>query len=308
MKHMTTFALLLLLFVPILSSGCHTTVSPPETEANTHSSTALSATASEEITTVTETTTAEMSVATSVTEALTTTGCTPTVTTATESVTAARPQTTVTTTKKHTSTTQRSTTAKPTTPTTTATQSKPVVLDTEVIAEELLRLINAERKALGLPLLNTAPIAHEIATVRARELQIVWSHYRPDGTTSGTIFTVYQYGEQNGRISIPDGNGGWTMVDAYSPGGTEDISSLSIEYTVTDPELIARAILYGQSDKMVSTHIPGLAGTGFKDSPKHWSDIINSEYTGVGIGVSFSTSEMFYYVCTAVEMMCKTYG
>lgn len=288
-------AALIILCLTISIAGCRSTASPPDAESSTASTVVLLPPPSEKITTVTETTTAETSVATSITEPATTTGCTPTVTTATEAVTAIRPQTTVTTTKKRNTTTQRSTTAKPTTTTTTATQNKPAALDTEVIAEELLRLINAEREALGLPLLNTAPIAHEIATVRAKELQIVWSHYRPDGTTSGTIFTVYQYGEQNGRISIPDGNGGWTMVDAYKPThSSENISRGSVPRDACNNETVAQEVC-----------------NGFKGSPHHWADLMNDIYTGVGIGVSIrivGDNHEWYEVNTAVLTMSKTYG
>lgn len=295
MNRITISALLTLLSIIVLITSCHSPMPAPDAESSAASTVVLLPPPSEKITTVTETTTAETSVATSVAEPATTTGCTSTETTITESVTATRPQTTVTTTKKHTSTTQRSTTAKPTTTTTTATQNKPVALDTEVIAEELLRLINAEREALGLPLLNTAPIAHEIATVRAKELQIVWSHYRPDGTTSGTIFTVYQYGEQNGRISIPDGNGGWTMVDAYKPThSSENISRGSVPRDTCNNKTVAQEVC-----------------NGFKGSPNHWADLMNDIYTGVGIGVSIrivGDNHEWYEVNTAVLTMSKTYG
>lgn len=303
MRHMTAFIPAFSLCISVLLGGCHAMVSSSDAEENmpetvsriTSTSTGFKAGT---YMTATETTVEKVHTECQITAESTNKNTTGMM----EIVTVTRQQTTATSTKNRTTTEKTAVTTQAMAP------NKPEMLDTEAIADELLKLINKEREMLGILPVTTAPIAHEIATVRSKELQITWGHTRPDGTGSGTIYTIYRYGEQKGRMSIPDGSGGWIMVDAYSPGGTEDISGLSLEQTVTSPELIARAILYGQSDPMVSTYLPGLAGTGFKGSPHHWDDMMNPQYTGVGIGVSYSTSEMFYWVCTAVEMMRKTYG
>ncbi len=228
-------------------------------------------------------------------------------TTATTKVTTRKPK--PTTTKK-----KATTTTKPTTTTTTKpTQVKYDVPDTEAIAREILNLINEERKALGRCELNTAPIAHEIATVRANELQILYSHYRPDGMPSGYIYTEYQYGEQRGgELGVPDGNGGYTWIKTYTTGGgSENISSAAWTDTDTnDPEILARLVIYGQTDAKVQEYFPGLAGTGYKGSRNHWNDITNELYTGIGIGVSIVPSEDdgWYRFRTAILTMKKTYG
>ena len=301
MNRITTSVLLLLLSIIVLTSGCHSTASQPDAESSAASTAVLLPPPSEEITTVTETTTAETSVATSVAEILTTTERTIMTTTATEAVTATRQQTTVTTAKKRTSTTQRSTTAKPTMTTTTATQSKPAALDTEVIAEELLRLINAERETLGLIPLNTAPIAHNIATVRARELQEEWSHYRPasskyPGTTVASLYTEFAYGEKtNNEFAARDsgGNTGWIPI-VMPPSNSKNISRVSVPVADSTVESIASVIVEG-----------------FRGSSGHWQDLMNDAYTGVGIGVTIRTvgdQGQWYEVHTAVLTMSRVYG
>ena len=302
MNRITTSVLLLLLSIIVLTSGCHSTASPPEAESSAASTAVLLPPPSEEITTIAETTTAETSVPTSVAEILTTTERTiMTTTTATEAITATRQQTTVTTTKKHTSTTQRSTTAKPITTTTTATQSKPAALDTEVIAEKLLRLINAEREALGLIPLNTAPIAHEIATVRARELQEEWSHYRPasskyPGTTVASLYTEFAYGEKtNNEFAARDSGGNTVWIPIVMPPlNSENISRVSVPVADSTVESITSVIVEG-----------------FRGSSGHWQDLMNDAYTGVGIGVTIRTvgdQGQWYEVHTAVLTMSRVYG
>ena len=176
-----------------------------------------------------------------------------------------------------------------------ATTNAPAIrLDTEVIADEILRLLNEERAVLGRCRLSTAPIAHEIAVARAKELQVLWSHYRPDGSAASTIYTEYQYGVINGEIGVPDGNGGWTLVDAYGPAyGSENISNGTTYRAEATNTGIAQSIVEG-----------------FKGSPGHWKDLMKAEYSGVGIGVSITDDPCsdFYVDNCAVLTMDKTYG
>ncbi|MBQ2781084.1 MAG: hypothetical protein IJF42_05955 [Clostridia bacterium] len=288
----------------MLLAGCATAVQDSGQSSST------TTTASTTVTTTTTATTTTATTTTTDTSDITTV----TVTEATSSVTTTA-TTKATTKKPATSTTKKkaTTTTKPTTTTTTKpTQVKYEVPDTEAIAREILKLINEERKALGRCELNTAPIAHEIATVRANELQIEYDHYRPDGTTSGTIFTEYKYGEQNGQIGLPDGNGGWILVPAYSPGGRENTAWQAWFDTVTnDPEILARSVVYGETDPKVAEHYSELSGTGFKGSKNHWDDITNETYTGIGIGVSIKEPEpggFAYSFTVSILTMKKTYG
>ena len=78
---------------------------------------------------------------------------------------------------------------------TSSTTSNISAADSEWIADRVLELINAERNKLGYPALSTAPKAHEIAMVRAKELTIKFSHDRPDGRLSGTVYNDFKYGE-----------------------------------------------------------------------------------------------------------------
>ncbi len=173
-----------------------------------------------------------------------------------------------------------------------ATTNAPAIrLDTEVIADEILRLLNEERAALGQCRLSTAPIAHEIAVARAKELQVLWSHYRPDGSAASTIYTEYQYGVINGEIGVPDGNGGWTLVEAYGPAyGSENIYGGTCSFEEINIDIAQNVIQR------------------FKSSAAHWGDLTKSEYAGVGIGIALRKGSTGYEVNCAVLTMDKTYG
>ena len=114
-----------------------------------------------------------------------------------------------------------------------STTNKITEADSEWIADRVLELINAERKKLGSPALSTAPKAHEIATVRAKELTIKFSHYRPDGRSSGSIYNDFKYGEcmDYSAIIPKDEWGDYENLDSegksYGPGGSENIGRVS---------------------------------------------------------------------------------
>lgn len=49
-------------------------------------------------------------------------------------------------------------------------------------ADEVLRLVNIERSKAGLPAFTTAPALREAANIRAKEIEILFDHKRPDGS------------------------------------------------------------------------------------------------------------------------------
>ena len=49
-------------------------------------------------------------------------------------------------------------------------------------ADEVLRLVNIERSKAGLPAFTTAPALREAANIRAKELETLFDHKRPDGS------------------------------------------------------------------------------------------------------------------------------
>ena len=53
--------------------------------------------------------------------------------------------------------------------------------DAEWISNHIIQLLNVERAAIGTDPLSTAPIAHEMAMVRAQQLTVYWGHKLPDG-------------------------------------------------------------------------------------------------------------------------------
>lgn len=49
-------------------------------------------------------------------------------------------------------------------------------------ADEVLRLVNIERSKAGLPAFTTAPALREAANIRAKEIETLFDHKRPDGS------------------------------------------------------------------------------------------------------------------------------
>ena len=169
--------------------------------------------------------------------------------------------------------------------------------DSEWIADRVLELINAERNKLGYPALSTAPKAHEIATVRAKELTIKFSHDRPDGRLSGTVYNDFKYGEcaDYSTIIPKEEWGDYENLDSegksYGPGGSENIGQVGNGCCADINVDVANDLFYG-----------------FKSSSAHWSDISNPEYTGVGIGVVVIQNGMGYDAYCCILTMDRTYG
>lgn len=167
--------------------------------------------------------------------------------------------------------------------------------DSEWIADRVLELINVERNKLGYPALSTAPKAHEIATVRAKELTIKFSHDRPDGRLSGTVYNDFKYGEcaDYSTIIPKEEWGDYENLDSegksYGPGGSENICMTGTS---------------GGTKEMAANNVYQM----FKGSSAHWSDISNPEYTGVGIGVVVIQNGMGYDAYCCILTMDRTYG
>ena len=180
---------------------------------------------------------------------------------------------------------------------TSSTTSNISAADSEWIADRVLELINAERNKLGYPALSTAPKAHEIATVRAKELTIKFSHDRPDGRLSGTVYNDFKYGEcaDYSTIIPKEEWGDYENLDSegksYGPGGSENIGQVGNGCCTDINADVANDLFYG-----------------FKSSSAHWSDISNPEYTGVGIGVVVIQKGMGYDAYCCILTMDRTYG
>ena len=179
---------------------------------------------------------------------------------------------------------------------TSSTTSSISAADSEWIADRVLELINAERNKLGYPALSTAPKAHEIATVRAKELTIKFSHDRPDGRLSGTVYNDFKYGEcaDYSTIIPKEEWGEYENLDSegksYGPGGSENICLTGTS---------------GGTKEMAANNVYQM----FKGSSAHWSDITKAEYTGVGIGIVIKyDKDRFDNIYCCILTMDRTYG
>ena len=162
--------------------------------------------------------------------------------------------------------------------------------DAEEICTLILELLNEERAKLGAPALSTAPIAHEMAMVRAEELTVVFAHRRPNGHDSRTIYIDYKYNSKDtGITTFEDG----TSTCSYMPEkSSEDICNGAVSYDMT-PKQYAEQVI----------------GTA-KLSPGHWTDLTNPAYTAVGIGVVIKENDSgwYYDAPVAILTMDKLYG
>ena len=91
-----------------------------------------------------------------------------------------------------TSTSKPTTTTKPTkksksTTTTTTTTKKSNANDSNGMADEVVRLVNIERKKAGVKALKTGKAGNNAAQLRAVEIEKSFSHNRPDGSSCFTV-------------------------------------------------------------------------------------------------------------------------
>lgn len=77
--------------------------------------------------------------------------------------------------------------------------------ETAAIANEVVKLVNAERKKNGLSALTTTASLTKAAQKRAVEISQSFSHTRPDGTSCFTIFNEYGISNRGGGENIACG-------------------------------------------------------------------------------------------------------
>lgn len=161
-------------------------VTLPEIEPVTTTTTEATTTTTEAATTTEATTTTTEAATTA--EATTTTAEATTTTTeaATTTTEATTTEATTTTTEATTTTTEATTTTTEATTTTVVTTTTAATTAAQVqnsYADEVIRLVNAERAKQGLPALTSDPTLTRLANVRAQEIAKKFSHTRPDGTS-----------------------------------------------------------------------------------------------------------------------------
>ncbi len=166
-------------------------------------------------------------------------------------------------------------------PTTTQTAKKlivPTAAQCQVIENEIVRLVNQYRASKGLSAFTVESKLMQAAGIRAEEASRpnCYMHDRPNGDPCGTVLDQVKYGTPYEDISII--NGRQVTQTLYDSGaGAENlarISTLSIDqqfyFTCTDAEL----------KKIAKTMFEG-----WKASSGHNLNMININYTKIGIGV-----------------------
>ena len=93
------------------------------------------------------------------------------------------------------------------------------------MANEVLAIMNAERAAEGLAPLTADPVLTEYAMQRAAEVNMFFSHTRPDGTDCFTVYgDEYRYGAKAENIAFGQRNA-QEVMDSWmnSPGHRANI-------------------------------------------------------------------------------------
>ena len=144
--------------------------------------------------------------------------------------------------------------------------------------------------------------------MRAKELTIKFSHDRPDGRLSGTVYNDFKYGKcaDYSTIIPKEEWGDYENLDSegksYGPGGSENITE-GVEY-IQNSEIFD-GVTYSCADKeMYARKIT----QNFQNSSAHWSDITKAEYTGVGIGVVLTIQDNAVKYDCCILTMDRTYG
>lgn len=148
--------------------------------------------------------------------------------------------------------------------------------DCEWMAQRFLELLNEERAKVGAQQLVTSDRLHEMAQVRADELTVYFDHDRPDGTSSRTIYSEFEYGIRYDYSSLGFG------IIYYPTHYSEDIG----------------AVMDGGKGLIITKEavLQSMIGS-FKLSAGHWNDMMNDVYGAVGIAVSAVENEKYpgYY-------------
>ena len=209
--------------ISLALASCGNSIAPTNSETQSNQSDNLKLVTSSEQTEISEQTSSEIPVSSAITENNTTSKA---VTKAESSSISSRSDAVSRATSKVNVSSQASVSTSPT-------SGKITAADSEWIANRVLELLNAERTKMGHSILSTAPKAHEIATVRAKELTTKFSHYRPDGRLSGTVYNDFKYGEcvDYSAIIPKDEWSDYENLDSegksYGPGGSENIGRVS---------------------------------------------------------------------------------
>lgn len=175
----------------------------------------------------------------------------------------------------------------------------PTEEDIEFICDEFIRLLNIERAKLGAQPLETAPIAHEMAMVRAEELKTLFAHERPGGRQIATIYIDYEYNPNREGVLIYD-NGEWCRSYAPDSCGENILKSSGDGYE--------RYLENDDIKEFLTIEATGWVNN-FSISPGHWRDLTNPEYSGVGVGVGVEAEDgldIIFHIC--VMTMDKLHG
>lgn len=175
----------------------------------------------------------------------------------------------------------------------------PTEEDIEFICDEFIRLLNIERAKLGAQPLETAPIAHEMAMVRAEELKTLFAHERPgENKNIATIYTDYIYNPSDTVKILYNGE----KHLAYAPDSCgENILKSSgdgYEHYLENDDI----------EEFLTIEATGWVNN-FSISPGHWRDLTNPEYSGVGVGVGVEVEDgldIIFHIC--VMTMDKLHG
>lgn len=179
----------------------------------------------------------------------------------------------------------------------------PTEEDIEFICDEFIRLLNIERAKLGAQPLETAPIAHEMAMVRAEELKTLFAHERPgENKNIATIYTDYMYNPSDTVKILYNGE----KHLAYAPDSCGENIGAGFALGQDYQEYSREEFLTNEAVNWVK---------GFSNSPGHWRDLTNPEYSGVGVGVSTEEPDLngnFHYINVptyiCIMTMDKLYG
>ena len=191
-----------------------------------------------------------------------------------------------TTTKKTETTTKKpsaNTTTTTTKPTSTTTTTKPtnstvsVVTSSDItkIKSGFLRLVNEERTRVGVGTLKSHSALNSYANTRSREILNTFSHTRPNGEPFYSIIKPNEYAY-------------------YNIGENIQYTSHMGSHSFTKADLFV-----GRDDQIVAAYT--IMFNNFKNSPGHYANMINSNFTETGVGISYrideNTGMAVFYIC-----------
>lgn len=107
------------------------------------------------------------------------------------------------------------------------------VVSQEKAAEEIVRLVNIERKKAGLPSVKLSHELYRPAMKRAREIVKKFSHTRPDGKPFNTVFEECQITYRTVGENLAAGQTSCEMVMQQwmeSPGHRANILNKNFKY------------------------------------------------------------------------------